>query len=118
MGFRDRFRRHPVNTEPEMVSDRENLRRGVVRTGNLDWQGLPIDRHAGAPIDQPEAPRRFRDKVADFLDRMGGKIERPNPHIPVLSLNQFNRDAETTERAYWRQFNNDRRLENNTDSLQ
>lgn len=49
MGIKERFNKL-IGKEPQPISDREKWRRAVVRTGNLDWQGLPIDRNAGAPI--------------------------------------------------------------------
>jgi hypothetical protein len=38
--------------------DAENRRKAYVRTGNLDWSGKPIDRHAGPPVPPPFNPNR------------------------------------------------------------
>jgi hypothetical protein len=59
--------------DEEMIwNDEENLRRMMVRTGNLDWQGKPIDRDRGASM----APRGHRRMVDSFLRLAGIKVER------------------------------------------
>ena len=63
----------------EPLTDYERLTRAVVRTGNLDWQGLPIDRHAGAPITPSPALKKHREMVDAFLERVGLKVERRSP---------------------------------------
>jgi hypothetical protein len=103
--------------EEPYVSDWENWRRAVVRTGNLDWTNQPIDRFAGAPIAPSPELKGFRERIADFLDQIGGRIERPNPNIPVMPQSLFEQNASTTETAYNRRFRESRRLSNNADSL-
>jgi hypothetical protein len=115
MGILDRFQKLVGKVEP--ISDREKWRRAVVRNGNLDWRGQPIDQNAGGPITSRPDPR-YRSLVDGFLERTGLKIEaRPNQHIPVAGRDQFGRDAAATQQAYDRRFENPRRIESNTDSL-
>ena len=84
----------------DFISDRENLRRGTVRNGNLDWRGLPIDRHAGGPGSASPALRGFNKLVAEFKDAIGADVEqRGDPNIPTLSPSQFDRDVDATEQA-------------------
>jgi hypothetical protein len=112
MNLKDRIRKL-LGAEP--VSNSENWRRAMVRNGNLDWQGLPIDRprQGETPV---ERPRGYFEQVSDFLGRAGLKIEqRWNPDIPVLHPNQFQHDAATIEAA--RERMGARRNESNTDAL-
>jgi hypothetical protein len=70
-----RFFKKLVGGEPdeEMIwNDEENLRRMMVRTGNLDWQGKPIDRDRGKSM----APRGHRKLVDSFLRLAGLEVER------------------------------------------
>jgi hypothetical protein len=60
----------------EPLTDYEQLTRAVVRTENLDWQGLPIDRERGAGMSPPKG---FRKLVDYCLERAGFKIERRKP---------------------------------------
>jgi hypothetical protein len=115
MSIRDRFNKL-IRKEPEPISDYENFRRWAVRDGNLDWQGLPIDRNAGAPISHRSEPRGYRELVNRFLERSGAKIEQRNNHIPVMSLDQFDRDADATELAHGRRF--DKRRSRDFESMQ
>jgi hypothetical protein len=75
----------------------ENRRRAFVRTGNLDWQGLPIDRDRAAGMSPPPG---FRKLVSYFLERAGMKVERRQPPSGVQAVNGlgaisaiFNADA-------------------------
>jgi hypothetical protein len=100
----DRFNKF-IGKVPEELSSAEKWRRAVVRNGNLDWQGLPIDRNAGHPQASRPEQRAFRERVEDFLDRRGLRIERRNEHIPELIPDQlFDQQAERTERARERRF--------------
>jgi hypothetical protein len=112
-----------VKSKPQKIEtwadyDMENRRRAFTRSGNFDWQGLPIDRHAGKPVNKPQSGR-FRDKVADFLDMLGGvKVEPPrNPQIPVMKLNLFDGDVAATEFSYLQRRLDNNRIENNDQSL-
>lgn len=114
MSILERFNKL-IGKEPEPLSDREKWRRAMVRSGNLDWQGLPIDRNAGGPINTSES-RGYREAVRGFLGLNNLKVEpRPNSHIPVLNPNQFDRDSGTTEQAYDRRF--DTRQDRNVKSI-
>lgn len=42
----------------DYADDIENRRRAFVRTGNMDWAGKPIDRHAGPLVSPPFNPHR------------------------------------------------------------
>ena len=42
MGLRERFNKL-IGKEPEPISERERWRRAVIRNGNLDYSGKPID---------------------------------------------------------------------------
>ena len=57
---------------------------------------------------------QYMSEVEDNLDRyFGMKIERLNPHIPELRLDQFDRDLSSMRNANFKP----RQLENNTDML-
>jgi hypothetical protein len=102
MSILDRFNKL-IGKEPEPISDREKWRRAMVRDGNLDWQGLPIDRNAGGPINTSES-RAYREAVGGFLEGFKLKVEQIKSHFPVWNPNQFDREAAVTERAYDRRF--------------
>jgi hypothetical protein len=87
--------------EPPTLTDYERLTRSIVRTGNLDWQGLPIDRPRGAGMAPPPWYRRLVD---DHLARVGLKIEnrQGNPAIPMWRQDQFARDSIASENARYR----------------
>jgi hypothetical protein len=93
----------------EPLSDYERLTRATVRTANLDWQGLPIDRDAGAPTTPSRWLKRHRERVGGLLERVGMRIEGRGPPRgvqAVAGLNiigaVFNRDAERQATDYYR----------------
>jgi hypothetical protein len=108
MGIMDLFKRKEPKqptSRREAISPQEAWRRAVVRTGNLDWQGLPIDRNAGGPIAGRPEQRGFMERVSDFLERSGLRIERRNEHIPTMIPNQiFDEEVGIAEQAYERRF--------------
>lgn len=103
MSLKDQFRKLIGKDKVEPPVDGwENLSRAVVRNGNLDWRGLPIDRRRDGetPFTLVERPRGYFEQVADYLGRAGAKIERRwNAEIPSWNNDQFQRDAATTETA-------------------
>jgi hypothetical protein len=116
MGLKERFNKL-IGKEPGPISQREAWRRAVVRNGNLDCQVLPIDRHAGLPIAGRPEQSGYVDRVSDFLERRGIRIERRNGHIPTLIPDQiFDKEVEIAELAHDRRF--DERSRGNTDIKQ
>jgi hypothetical protein len=104
MGIKERFNKL-IGREPAPISDREKWRRTVVRNGNLDWQGKPIDRNAGAPISGRPEQAGFFERVGDFLERAGLRVERRNEHIPQIIPNQiFDDEVGIAEQAHERRF--------------
>lgn len=104
MGLKEQFNKL-IGKQPEAISDRERWRRAVVRTGNLDHSGKPIDRAAGGPISARPEQSRYRERVSELLERGGVKIERRNTHIPEMIPNQiFNEEAENAEQTHERRF--------------
>jgi hypothetical protein len=87
--------------EPPTLTDYERLTRSVVRTGNLDWSGQPIDRYRSAGMAPPPWYRRLVD---DHLARVGLKIEnrQRNSRFPGFVAGQFERDCTASENARWR----------------
>jgi hypothetical protein len=119
MSLLDRFNKLIGKDKVEPPVDGwDNLSRFVVRTGNLDWRGLPIDRNRdGETPVTLEMPRGFRERVNEFLGRSGSQIEqRWNREIPTRNQEQFQRDAATTETARERAMRG-RRIESNEDAL-
>jgi len=120
MSLKDQFRKLIGKDKVEPPVDGwENLSRAVVRNGNLDWRGLPIDRRRDGetPFTLVEQPRGYFEQVADYLGRAGAKIERRwNAEIPSWNNDQFQRDAATTETARERMMRG-RRIESNKDAL-
>jgi hypothetical protein len=105
MSIKDRFNKL-IGKEPEPLSDRQRWHNAVVRTGNLDHQGLPIDRNVGGPIARFGALwDAYAERVADFLNHDGNKLEQPwrNGH-PTMAPNQFGKEAGITEQAHDRRF--------------
>ena len=103
MGLRERFNKL-LGKEPP-ISERERWRRAVVRNGNLDYSGKPIDRNAGGPIaGRPEQAGYF-ERVRESLERSGLTMEHRNQHLPTLLPNQtFNDEVERAEQAHDRRF--------------
>jgi hypothetical protein len=94
MGLKERLNKL-LGKEPEAISPREAWRRAVVRNGNLDYSGQPIDRDVGRPIAGRPEQRGYLERVSDFLERRGIGIERRNAHIPTLIPDQiFDQEAE------------------------
>jgi hypothetical protein len=94
----------PVDEYP--VSDEENRRRAFVRTANLDWRGLPIDRARGAGMLPPPG---YRELVDDWLERVGLHIEKRDTPRGVQAVSDlgavsaiFDGDAERQAGARWR----------------
>jgi hypothetical protein len=119
MSLKDRFRKLLGDNRVEPPADGwENLARAVVRNGNLDWRGLPIDRNRdGETPVTLERPRGFSELFNGFLGRSGARIEqRWNPEIPTLHQNPFQRDSATTETARERAMGAPR-IANNSDFL-
>lgn len=83
-----------------------------IANGILDLVGLKLTERQ-ALVQSP----RYRDQVQEYMDAIGVRIERPNPHIPLLQLDQFDRDVSASEHAHRRRLGNDRRIPNNKDSL-
>jgi hypothetical protein len=84
--------------------------RSIVRTGNLDWQGLPLDRHAGAPITHSPGQKRHLERVNELLKRVGRRIEQRSPPHGVQAVaglgtisDIFQADANRQASARWRQ---------------
>ena len=112
MGLKERFNKL-IGKEPAPISERERWRCAVVRVGNLDHSGKPIDRHAGQPIAGRPEQSGYIDRVNDFLERRGIRIERRNEHVPTLIPDQiFDQEVEIAELAH------DRRSRGNTDIKQ
>ena len=100
MGLRERFSKL-IGKEPEPISERERWRRAVIRNGNLDYTGKPIDRNAGGPIAGRPEQSGYLERVPDFLEHSGIKIERRNAHVPTLIPNQiFNEEVEKAEHPH------------------
>ena len=119
MSLIDRFKKLVGNDQVGFpASNYENLRRFVVRDGNLDWQGLPIDRNRdGETPVMFERPRAFSERVREFLGLGGASIEqRWSPDVATWRPSQFENDAATTETACERAMSG-RRIETNTDGL-
>jgi hypothetical protein len=104
MGLRERFSKL-IGKEPEPISERERWRRAVIRNGNLDYSGKPIDRNADGPIAGRPEQSGYLERVRDFLEHSGIKIERRNAHVPTLIPNQiFNEEVEKAQHAHDRRF--------------
>jgi hypothetical protein len=104
MNLKGRFNRL-LGKEPDAISPHEAWRRAVVRNGDLDWEGKPIDRNAGRPLAGRPERRGYFERVADFLERKGIRIERRNAHITTLSPDRiFDQGVETAELAHDRRF--------------
>jgi hypothetical protein len=116
MGLKESFNKL-IGKEPAPISPREAWRRAVVRNGNLDHPGKPIDHNAGRPIAGRPEQSGYVDRVNDFLERRGIRIERRNEHIPTLIPDQiFDQEVELAELAHDRRF--DERRRGNTDIKQ
>jgi hypothetical protein len=107
MGIVQFFKKLVGGKTDEPLSDYERLTRGVVRTGNLDWSGKPIDRDRGAGMLPPKG---YRKMVDAWLERAGLHIERRDPPRGVQSVAGlagitavFERDCERQEATRWRQ---------------
>ena len=112
MGLKERFNKL-IGKEPAPISQREAWRRAVVRNGNLDHSAKPIDHNAERPIAGRPEQSGYVDRVNDFLERRGIRIERRNEHIPTLIPDQiFDQEVEIAELAH------DRRSGGNTDIKQ
>jgi hypothetical protein len=119
MSLLDRFNKLIGKDKVEPPVDGwDNLSRFVVRTGNLDWRGLPIDRNRdGETPVTLERPRGFSERVNEFLGRSGSQIEqRWNREIPTWNQGQFQQDSATTETARERAMGAPR-IANNSDFL-
>ena len=91
------FFKRLIGGKPDAPLSGDELTRAIVRTGNLDWQGLPIDRVRGPGMEPPPWYRRM---VSDRLARAGQRIEnRQNSDIPGLLPNQFDCDSIASENA-------------------
>jgi hypothetical protein len=111
MGLKERFNKL-IGKEPP-ISERERWRRSVLRSGNLDYSGKPIDRAAGRPIAARPEQRGYFERVGDFLERKELRLERRNAHIATLIPDQiFDQEVEIAELAH------DRRSGGNTDIKQ
>jgi hypothetical protein len=60
---------------------------------------------------------KYREIVSPFLDRMGVRVERRNPRIPLLMSDQFDKDAAVSEIFHQRRLGIDRRIDSNADML-
>jgi hypothetical protein len=115
MGLKERFNKL-IGKEPP-ISERERWRRSVLRSGNLDYSGKPIDRAAGRPIAARPEQRGYFERVGDFLERKGLRLERRNAHIATLIPDQiFDQEVEMAELAHDRRFGE--RSRGNTDIKQ
>ena len=73
--------------------------------GNLDWEGKPIDRNPGRAIAGRPEQAGYMERVADFLERAGMRIESWSERVPQLVADrQFDQEAKKAERAHERRF--------------
>ena len=93
----------------EPLIDYERLTCTVVRTENLDWQGLPIDCHAGGPISPSPGLKKHRELVSDLLERVGLRVEERIPPRGVQAVSDFGEiadifvaDASRQSTTWWR----------------
>jgi hypothetical protein len=120
MSLKETFNRL-IGKEPSPVSRREAIspqeawRRAIIRSGNLDWQGLPIDRNPGRPIAARPEQSGYRELVSDFLERAGMRIECWNERVQQMIPGRlFDQEAGIAERAHERRFD----VRNRDDSMQ
>lgn len=101
-----------VGKESATISQREAYRRAVVRTGNLDWEGKPIDRNAGRPIAGRPEQHGHLERVRVFLERAGMRIERWSERVPQMIPDRlFDQEAKKAEQAHERRFDESRNLD-------
>jgi hypothetical protein len=122
MGLREQFKKL-ISKQPEPTSRREAIfpqeawRRAVIRSGNLDWQGRPIDRNPGRPIPgRPEQAGYFQ-RVTDFLERSGMRIERRNQHPQMIPDRLFDQEAGIAAQAHERRFDGRNRDQDSMDAF-
>jgi hypothetical protein len=106
MGFiRDQLNKLTGRDDPAPISEAERWRRHVVRDGNLDYSGKPIDRNAGRPIAGRPDQRAYRERVDEFLERAGMQLESWTTRVPQLITDrQFDQEAKKAEQAHTRRF--------------
>lgn len=115
MALKDKFNQL-IGKPPAPISQEEAFRRAVVRDGNKDYAGRRIDRNAGQPISGRPEQSGFRERVNEFLERSGVRIERRNPHISELPDQIFNKEVAVADHRHVRRFD-DRNRDNVADDI-
>jgi hypothetical protein len=115
--FKDQFNKLTGRDDPAPISEAERWRRHIVRDGNLDWQGKPIDRNAGRPIAGRPDQRGYRERVDEFLERAGMRRESWSTRVPQLTDRQFARDVKKADRAHEGRFDSRRNHDSDIDQF-
>jgi hypothetical protein len=98
MGLRERFGKL-IGKEPEPISERERWRCAVIRNGNLDYSGKPIDRNAGGLIaGRPDLfttdcikERSQQQRTAEIADRQNKEVKAD---LFVVKMGKYQAECE------------------------